>query len=133
MFLEWEKIYSVNVEELDNQHKNIFDIINLIYELKNEGIDKKKSKEIIANLKDYGNFHLATEEKYFKEFNYPEASTHIAQHDSYRDKILEIENKNLEDKEFFKELSNFLRIWWINHIQSVDQEYSNFFNQKGLN
>lgn len=132
MFLEWEKIYSVNVEELDNQHKKIFDIINLIYELKNEGISLDKSKEIINDLKNYGNFHLATEEKYFKDFNYPEADAHIIQHDNYREKILEIENKNLENKEFFKELSTFLRIWWLNHIQSVDQEYSEFFNEKGF-
>ena len=132
MFLEWSGIYSVNIKEFDDQHKKIFDIINRIYDLKEKGAENLDEKEIINELKDYGNYHLATEEKYFEQFNYPEASVHIAQHNNYRASILEIENKNLEEKEFFKELSTFLRAWWINHIQSLDQEYSNFFNKKGL-
>jgi hemerythrin len=134
MLLKWESIYSVNVEELDEQHKKMFEIINRVFGLGEDSIKSKKSLEIIKELKEYGDYHLSTEEKYFKKFNYPEADSHVAQHDNYRKIILEIE-KNLQGpgvKKAFKELKDFLRDWWLGHIQGADQEYSEFFNKNGL-
>jgi hemerythrin len=134
MLLKWESIYSVNVKELDEQHKKMFEIINRVYGLTEKSLGDQESSEIIKELKEYGNNHLDTEEKYFKKFNYPEMDSHIAQHNDYKKRILEMENslKDLEGKEAYKELSNFLQDWWLGHIQNVDQEYSDFFNQNGL-
>jgi hemerythrin len=134
MLLKWEPIYSVNVEELDEQHKKMFEIINRVYGLAEKSLENKKSLEIIEELKEYGNHHLSTEEEYFKKFNYPEANSHIAQHNDYKKRILEMEKsqKDLEGKRAYKELSEFLRDWWLGHIQNMDQEYSGFFNQNGL-
>jgi hemerythrin len=134
MLLKWESIYSVNVKELDEQHKKMFEIINRVYGLTEKSLEDQESLEIIKELKDYGNNHLDTEEKYFKKFNYPEMDSHIAQHNDYKKRILEMENslKDLEGKEAYKELSDFLQDWWLGHIQNVDQEYSDFFNQNGL-
>lgn len=134
MLLKWNQIYSVNVGEIDEQHKKMFDIINRVYDLAEKNIKKNEALEVIKELKDYGSYHLEIEEKYFKKFNYPEADSHIAQHDGYRKKILEIEAKakELDNKEFYLEISDFLRKWWLGHIQNVDQKYSDFFNLNGL-
>jgi hemerythrin-like metal-binding protein len=134
MLLKWESIYSVNVEELDEQHKKMFEIINRVFGLGEDSMKSKKSLEIIKELKEYGNYHLGTEEKYFKKFNYPETDSHVAQHDDYRKRILKMEN-NLQGqggKKAFQEIKDFLMDWWLGHIQNVDQQYSEFFNQNGL-
>lgn len=138
MFLKWNNIYSVNVKEIDDQHKKIFDIINKFYESKkHKGTDDLIA--IIEDLKQYGNYHLETEEKYFEEFDYPDKESHIAEHEGYRKKIIEFEEKIIKFKngeivsdECVSNLTIFLRDWWINHIQNSDQEYSHFFNDKGL-
>ncbi|MBD3311778.1 MAG: bacteriohemerythrin [Candidatus Magasanikbacteria bacterium] len=134
MLLKWEPIYSVNVKEIDEQHKKMFDIINRIYSLTEKSIKEDESLKVIEELIDYGNYHLDTEEKYFKKFDYPDTDSHIAQHDNYKKRVLEMKNKleKSSDKEFYIELSNFLRDWWLGHIQNVDHKYSDFFNQKGL-
>ena len=56
MLLKWEPIYSVNVKELDNQHKKIFTIINNVLEIKKD-YSKNKAVKAIKELKDYGNYH----------------------------------------------------------------------------
>ncbi len=133
MILKWESIYSVNVKEIDNQHKKLFSIINHLFEIKKD-FSKKNAIKVIKELKDYGIYHLNTEEKYFKKFNYQDKKLHILQHDMYKEKIIEFEEKINKSKEItvFKELTEFLRNWWLNHIQNSDQQYSKFFNQKGL-
>lgn len=134
MLLKWEPIYSVNVVEIDDQHKKMFNIINRVHSLTEKNIKKEEALKIIRELNDYANYHLETEEKYFKKFNYPEADFHNAQHNNYRKKVLEIKNsiKKSGGKESYRELSGFLKDWWLGHIQDADQKYSDFFNQNGL-
>jgi len=38
-------------------------------------------------LVNYGNFHFATEEKYFDEFNYEDTEEHKKRHQEFRDKL----------------------------------------------
>ncbi len=113
MFLKWDPIYSVNIKEFDEQHQKIFSIINQVYKMTNKNLNKKKMKEIVKELQDYGNYHLKAEEKYFEEFNYPKKDVHIAAHNSYRKKIEIFLDKcktgnNLDP---VKEMSDFLKNW----------------------
>lgn len=133
MFLTWQLIYSVNVKELDEQHQKIFTLINNLFEVKHSCSPERLSL-IIKELKDYCSYHLDTEEKYFEQFNYPDRELHTIQHDNYRNKVIDFENKiSLGcDVNNLKELTEFLKNWWLNHIQNTDQQYSDFFNSKGL-
>jgi hemerythrin-like metal-binding protein len=133
MFLKWSDIYSVNVKEIDNQHQRMFSIINGLYEIKDD-ISEADLIKLIKELKDYGIYHLGTEEKYFEKFNYPDKEQHALFHEKYKKKIEEFEEKIIRLKEIvvIEELKKFLKDWWLNHIQNEDQKYSDFFNQNGL-
>jgi len=134
MFLTWQPIYSVNIKEIDEQHQKIFSIINNLFEIKNNQ-SQASIDLIVKELKDYGSYHLETEEKYFKLFNYPDTKFHIAQHNGYRNKVLDFESKINESNDdilIINELTEFLKNWWLYHIQNTDQQYSAFFNSKGL-
>lgn len=133
MFLTWQSIYSVNVKELDEQHQKIFTLINNLFEVR-QNCAPEKIALIIKELKDYGSYHLSTEEKYFEQFNYPDRELHTIQHDNYRKRVIEFESKISPycDINNIKELVGFLKNWWLNHIQNTDQQYSTFFNSKGL-
>jgi hemerythrin-like metal-binding protein len=132
MLIKWRDIHSVNVKEFDEQHKKLVEIINEFFA---SGPDNKEAlKLIVGKLIEYSNYHLENEEAYFKKFNYPEAADHLEKHNFYRHKVLEFSHKleTAEGAEIFNELSEFLRDWWIMHINNIDQEYSNFFNKNGL-
>lgn len=130
MSFKWTPIYSVNVKELDAQHQKIFALINDLSELRNGDVNKKLD-EIIKGLDEYAIYHFGTEESYFKKFAYPGAGEHIGAHEKYVEKIDELKNEKDQSK-LTLNLLKFLSDWWVNHIQTVDQKYSDFFNEHGL-
>jgi hemerythrin-like metal-binding protein len=133
--IEWNQINSVNVKELDKQHKKLINLINQLFKIK----EKKKNiqKEFLKTLKElknYANYHFNAEEKYFDLYDYPEKEQHKKQHQSYKNKIIEISKKNKESEIeiIIEEILNFLGKWWIMHVNNSDMKYSDFFNLKGL-
>jgi len=128
---EWKKEYSVNVELFDAQHQMLIKTIDDLYQAIAKGEGKEFLEKVFNNLNIYANKHFSDEEKYFKEFNYPEADTHIALHEKFKKDILEMEAKAVSEASSF-EILFFLENWWVNHIMDVDKKYSDFFNKHGL-
>ena len=131
--LVWKDEYSVQVAELDNQHKFLFNVIN---ELIN-GISVETSKEdingIITKLLAYKNSHFATEEKYFELFNYEGAKEHKEAHALFAENVMQISKKNGEDTlELAFELVDFLEDWLVNHILTMDHKYIECFKAHSL-
>ncbi|MCX6726594.1 MAG: bacteriohemerythrin [Candidatus Shapirobacteria bacterium] len=116
----WDAKYSVGIKSIDHQHQKFFEICNEIDFLIHRGqTDQNSLNKIIRELFAYAEDHMTFEEKYFKEFNYPDAQTHIAAHDFFRQKV-----KQLHDA---TEIADFARDWLSGHILAVDQKFSQFF------
>lgn len=131
--LEWDEMYSVGVEELDSQHQRMFKVINELLEAIETNTPKEHLGEIIDSLIKYKIFHFATEEKYFKEFNYSEAEDHIKKHREFNERLTTIKEKYDDYTiEFAFELINFLEDWLINHLMTVDKKYIPCFHEHGL-
>ena len=137
--IEWEDRLSVGIKLIDDQHKNLFatineliDIINVISKAEKSATEKKLDG-IINQLMAYKRFHFATEERYFKEFNYEKADDHIFKHQSFDKKIDDIRKKNESDVfSFAFELVDFMEDWLIGHLMTTDQEYKECFKVHGL-
>ncbi|MFA6476297.1 MAG: bacteriohemerythrin [Candidatus Paceibacterota bacterium] len=131
--LEWDEKYSVGVQELDDQHKRMFAVINELLEAIETNTPEDHLEHIIKTLVDYKIFHFATEEKYFKEFNYEGTEEHIAKHHEFNDKLGSLKEKYpTYNIEFAFALVDFLEDWLINHLMTVDQEYKECFRTHGL-
>lgn len=129
--IEWQEDYGVGVKEFDDQHKKMFDLINGFFEAMKESKDRPGREELLRALVDYGQTHLATEEKYFDRYGYPRKEEHKKAHDSYRSKIGEFVAKK-DDALLSFEIIDFLEDWWLGHITSLDREYKEFFRGKGV-
>ena len=131
--LVWEDKYSVGVVEIDNQHKKIFDIINKLLDLISTNAAKESLGGVIESLVAYKTEHFATEEKYFKEFNYEDAEEHVKEHNKFNEKLSEMKSKYPElTIEFAFELIDFLEDWLIIHLMTADQKYRECFKSHGL-
>lgn len=131
--LLWEEKYSVGVEELDNQHKVLFQVINEMVDLVGLTSTKEKINGIGERLGWYINNHFATEEKYFKMFHYVEAEEHVLEHKIFHEKIDEIQKKYNDDTLTLSfQLVDYLEDWWIHHIMIIDKKYKNCFQKHGL-
>ncbi|OGJ60693.1 hypothetical protein A3A67_04735 [Candidatus Peribacteria bacterium RIFCSPLOWO2_01_FULL_51_18] len=133
----WNLQYSVHSDEIDDQHKRFFEIINELYDL----LDKKPIELepfliLITHLGDYAFYHFATEEGYFKIFNYAHAEEHILQHDIFRTKSTEFleraryQKKNLEP--LTEEVAEFAKTWLKHHILLEDVRYMPMLRKHGV-
>lgn len=133
----WTKEYSVNVTEIDEQHKEFINIINDLFDLGDkESFTDEEALLKVSKLGDYAFYHLATEEDLFITTGYKDASGHIVAHNKFREKakdfVNQIRDKNKDKKEVLEEIAKFTGDWLMSHILIVDKKYSEFFNEKGI-
>jgi hemerythrin len=131
--LVWENKYSVGVAELDNQHKRMFATINELIDLLGNKPTNEALLLIVESLVQYKKFHFATEENYFKQFNYAGADEHINEHKMFNEKLEILKSEFGGDPiQFSYELVDFLEDWLIHHLMTTDHKYISCFKEHGL-
>jgi len=69
-FIEWNDTFSVSVDEIDNQHKKLFGIINELHDSVVERNSKRVIGGLLKELLDYTDYHFKSEEKLYELFNF---------------------------------------------------------------
>jgi len=130
---QWDEKYSVGVQSIDNQHKEIFRILNKLLEAMKMGHGSDVTTQIILELDRYAVIHFQKEEFFFQRFNYQGSIEHIAEHQNFIKKvdILKPDLKSGKMTVSF-ELLNFLKDWIEHHILVIDKQYSECFRLNGL-
>jgi hemerythrin len=131
VFVEWSPKMSVQVKEIDEQHKRLVSILNRAYEAEKGGREPEFER-IVNELMEFARVHFSTEEKYFDEFNYKGAKEHKAEHAGLLLRVLELRQKLDRNAMEGRELLDFLREWMENHFMAVDQKYVDCFKEHGL-
>jgi hemerythrin len=132
-FFPWKDSYSVNVQEIDVQHKEITNMLNDLYDAFLQKEHETKIGEIIGKLTEYALYHFETEEKYFHQFSFPKMEEHVQEHRNFTEKVKLFRQEYDRNKGALTyKLINFLREWLMNHILISDKEYANCFAENGL-
>lgn len=127
--IEWDESYSVGVQELDEQHKQLFKIINTLFEIPDTGMDSQSVSDTLADMRGYASVHFETEERYMSECAYPDLADHIREHQHYRKKVDDLCARNASEKsELPGDILNFLYEWLAAHILSCDKKYALFLS-----
>ncbi|MEZ5583158.1 MAG: bacteriohemerythrin [Candidatus Competibacteraceae bacterium] len=129
---EWSDELSVGIQEIDEQHKALLNILNEL----NDGIHGVRRKEvrleILDKLIEYTKTHFAVEESLMRIFAYPRYEEHKQEHDKLIAEIHGFRVKFLEDASApTYELLIFLKRWLTNHIMKVDKHYEEHFLKMG--
>ena len=131
----WNDIYSVNIKEIDDQHKALVDFINQGYDhVANSSTDPKIYSDFFDNLIAYANFHFGTEEKYFEKFNFELALEHILRHNDIKATIARLQS-NYQQTHSIDVIFDTLHLiddWLFEHIMDYDKKYVDCFVQHGL-
>ena len=129
----WSEKYSVGVKNLDDQHKVVFESINNLIEANDLTVRSESITDALIKMTEFFWDHLEVEEKYMKEYGYPEFEKHVIQHNEFREKIMDLNLDQMAHKDsVLEDLLIFLTGWWSNHILKVDMRYRSFFINKGL-
>lgn len=131
--VKWKEEYSVGITHIDQDHKKLINLLNqftVAYDhAMSEDFEKKSLEELIA----YTKYHFEREEKLMRDNGYPDFEAHQAKHKEMIeqvDKFVDLYNQKGHDA--LKEVSEFLTVWLISHINGTDKEYSQFLNDKGV-
>jgi len=130
---QWEAKYSVGIQSIDNQHKEIFKYLDKLLEALKQGQASHVINEIVLDLEKYAQIHFQKEEYFFQRFNYQGSAMHINEHQNFTKKIVTLKSNLKSGKITLSfELLNFLKEWIEHHILVVDKQYSECFRQNGL-
>ncbi len=128
--IEWNDSYSVNIKELDEQHKKWIEIINNLHKalVSNNPDDMEKiTAQSLDAMLEYILMHLAYEERHMEKIGFPELKEHRKKH---QELIFMIQGYNIELKRGFlilnRELMDLLTDWLENHILNEDQKYAQY-------
>jgi hemerythrin len=129
----WDDSFSVGVEEMDEQHKQIIKMVNRMIELKEDKVDSEIVSDTLTKMTEYAGKHFEKEEKYMLEYNYPYYSEQKEQHKEFKKRTATFCMDAMAYKTNVPiEILTYLKDWWINHILKIDMKYKSFFNEKGL-
>ena len=128
VFMKWNDSLSVKVKEIDEQHKNLVEIVNKIYECK----DSKKISNLLNELVEFTRVHFSTEENYFEKYNYPDKEHHMDEHANLIEKVLHFKDKLDAGQDIIEEFLTFLKEWLEIHLKTTDHDYVAFFQKMGL-
>ena len=128
--LDWKNEYSLGIQEIDNQHIKLIELINRLYDA---FIKRKQAEEVlkvIKELSDYTEEHFSTEEVYFRRFNYAETTEHIKEHHFFIQKVKEFQAQAKENPgRYVFNIITFLQNWIVNHITVTDKKYIECFKR----
>lgn len=133
-FITWNADLSVGIEEIDEQHKVLVELINRMHEAIHERHGSDVVEGILAELAEYTRIHFAVEESLMRLLNFPGYEEHRELHEELIQQMVDLQKKIADGKHAIGfELMHFLKVWLSKHIMEEDMQYSGFFLAAGAN
>ncbi|MDR9435650.1 MAG: bacteriohemerythrin [Thiohalophilus sp.] len=131
--VQWSDELSVGIEEIDNQHRILVDLLNELHRAIVEHRGSEAAHRILAELLEYTRIHFAVEESLMRILGYPDYEEHKHHHELLINEVQELSQKLEAGKKSVNfELLHFLKMWLTKHIMEEDRQYTSHFLAKGV-
>ncbi|MBF0565855.1 MAG: hemerythrin family protein [Nitrospirae bacterium] len=132
MDIQWDSSLTTGVDELDDQHKEIFSRINRLVNMSHPEKEKEIEK-IFRFLGGYVMDHFTREEEYMIRYKYPDYDSHKGEHIQFLKNYSSL--KKMFDQEGATELiitatQNQAVDWLIKHIRTTDKQMAAYLKSK---
>ena len=117
-----ERGYATGIDQIDNDHKQLVNLINDLYEAMQDGSGGAILLPIFSALKHYTETHFANEERFMIACDAPEQEKHLKEHKLMVKKLADLEKRHRQGEAAISlQTLTYLRDWLKNHICVVDQ------------
>ncbi len=122
----WSDKLVTGIEEVDEQHRHLVDLINQIGSLCSAGGQGVAIKPVLDELVNYALHHFATEEQLMQQYEVSRAhqDNHLKAHDAFRKQVALavgiIETSPQSSMSLLAQLLEYLTRWLLQHIMVVD-------------
>lgn len=132
-FVEWSDALSTGVKKFDDEHKNLVNILNRLYDSMHEGKSNYVLEKILNELVEYTVFHFGSEEEDMMKYEFPGYDEHKAEHEKLVQEVNDFIEKYKSGRSLISfELLDFLKTWVAEHIVQTDKKYGDFLVSKGM-
>ena len=119
--LAWKPEFSVGVESVDFEHRQMIRLINEIYEEMKERSDTDSVLQFLGDIHTAIAAHFALEERIMRDADYEEYADHKEDHEELLDQIRDLMDEFRSDPESgFTLLQERLGDWFEKHFATFD-------------
>jgi hemerythrin len=133
MAIEWTEDLSTGVEDIDEQHKELFSRVNKLMESCRAGKGRQEVGDTLDFLESYVLEHFGTEERMMKKHEYPKFDEHKAQHVAFIEDVSKLKDEFAQGG---AAVSLVVRTnaavvdWLLQHIRKTDKLMGAFLKTK---
>lgn len=129
--VSWRTRYSVNIDEIDNQHKGIITSLNKFFDGIFKGVSNREASYDLDEIIQTSQDHFAYEENLMQIYKYPGFQSHKDTHDYFISALQDI-RCSIENNPGPVSLNSgdYIRKWIVNHILATDKPYSTYMRLK---
>jgi hemerythrin-like metal-binding protein len=129
--VQWNAAYSVKVAKIDQQHRQLLNIINHLHDVMRAGGSPEQVRPVVNELATYTRHHLVFEEKMLESAGYPATTAHELVHQSMVKQVEDFRDR-VDGGDAFASLKlmAFLKDWLTNHILKTDLSYSSHVSSR---
>lgn len=121
--LVWDKTLSVTVDEIDEDHRRLVDLLNIFSRSVAKGESPEYQEAVLAELIACTIWHFRHEERLMLKYNYPYFAGHKAEHQELIKSAAAFQQKYLQDGGKMSEADFvYLEHWLTEHILVVDMK-----------
>ena len=122
-FIDWTDEFKVDDGPIDDQHRQLVEIVNKFDEANRRGKGSRIMNEILNELMGYTQEHFVYEERAMEEAGYPHLKKHQSQHRQLIQKLERFQFEYNTGKRVTSDMKEFLKYWLTSHILKDDKAY----------
>jgi hemerythrin-like metal-binding protein len=126
----WGNILSVAVDEIDEDHRKLVNIFNILNHSVVEGESPDYLAAVLEELINCTVWHFSHEERLMLKYDYEGIEVHKAEHQELINSAKKMQQEILqEDKSVSEEDIEFLEHWLVEHILTTDMRLGSYLSQ----
>jgi hemerythrin len=125
--LVWDKSLSVDVAEVDEDHRRLVELFNLLCRSVEQGDATDYLEALLDELISCTVWHFKHEERLMLKYGYDGLADHRAEHQGLVDSVVDLQQKFLQGgRSLSAEDVEYLEHWLTGHILSTDMQMGAF-------
>jgi hemerythrin len=128
--LSWSNTLSVEVQEIDDDHRKLIDLFNMLSHSVEEGDEPKYIEAVLEELISCTAWHFRHEERLMVKYGYKDYDEHLSEHQKLIESARELQQKlKQEGHQISNQNIGFLENWLTEHILVDDMRLGSYLAQ----
>ena len=128
--LIWDATLSVEVDEIDEDHRRLVDLFNLLNHAVEEGEAPDYIEALLEELINCTVWHFSHEERLMLKHRFQGYADHKAEHQALLEAAKELRGKfRRQDRQISKQDIKAIETWLTGHVLGIDKDLGAFLAQ----